>query len=163
MPRAASRALTDLAVRFPLAAGTGKEAADAAFGAVPAAGGDPGVTSITSSHRLGNSWSERTIRLVWRAWTLALLVLLAMLASLVGLWISGRQSLPTPVPSVAGRVSALYPEMHYACFSTAQGRTCGEVFSQVPLRLGESVRLSAMTISTPGGTATALVVVRPLG
>lgn len=110
------------------------------------------------------AWSERSIRLVWRVWALALLVLLAALASLVGLWISGWQSLPSPASSMAGRVSALYPAMHYACVSTASGRSCGEVFSQVSLRIGESVRFSQLTVATPGGgTATALVVVRPLG
>ena len=121
------------------------------------------VKSI-SARRVGSTWSGRTVRLVWRAWVVVLVALLASLASLVGLWIAGWQSAPSPASSVSGRVSALYPVEHYACFSTANGRRCGEVFSQLPLRVGENVRISQVTIAEPGGgTVTTLVVVKPLG
>lgn len=124
------------------------------------------MTSITSSRRIGTAWSERTVRLVRRAWVTTLVVLLAALGSLVGLWIAGLQGRPpSPTSAVSGHVSAVYPAEHYACFSTASGRRCGEVFSQLPLRVGERVRISQMTIAEAGegGTVPAFVVVRPLG
>lgn len=125
------------------------------------------MTSIASPRRVGATWSDRTVRIVRQARLAVILLLVAVLLSLVGFWIvgGGLSASPSPAPAVTGKVSAIYPVQHYACFATAQGRDCGQLFSQVPLHVGETVRISQVTIAGPdnGAPARAFVVVRPLG
>jgi hypothetical protein len=119
------------------------------------------VSSITATPA-SETWSVRTVRIARTLWLTGVAVLLALLFSLLGLWLAGRSSTPSPSPTLSGKVSALYPDEHYGCFSTSTGKSCGAVFSQVPLRLGETVRIARITISQGGETLTAFVVVRPL-
>jgi hypothetical protein len=125
------------------------------------------VTSLASPRRVGGTWSDRTVRIVRQARLAVILLLVAVLLSLAGFWIAGGglSSNASPAPAVTGKVSAIYPVQHYSCFATAEGRKCGQLFSQVPLHVGETVRISQITIAGPdnGAPAPAFVVVRPLG